>query len=73
MVESSKYPLFSIKDMDLELLEKVYLKDQKDFHGQAFEEQVLQTLSEDGKFRDIAFDQVYSESLEFLDSLRQFL
>lgn len=65
--------VFAIKRMNLDLLERLYDPDQKTFHRQAYEEQVTQTLSPNSKYKDVTFDQIYSESLEFLDRLKPFL
>lgn len=60
---------FKKKEMSLEYLKKLEDPSQKEFHGRNFQEQVLDTLSESSSFKSVTYDQVYSESLEFLDIL----
>jgi hypothetical protein len=60
---------FNKKSMDLKLLNKLYEDNVKIFHESMFDDQVLKTLQISSKYKDVTFDQVYSEVLEFLDEL----
>ena len=60
---------FEIKDMPLELLKNLDNGSQRDFHRRNFQEQVIDTLDRKNRYIDITFDQVYSETLEFLDKI----
>lgn len=60
---------FNKKSMDLQLLKKLYDENVKHFHELMFDDQVIITLHTSSTYKDVTFDQVYSESLEFLDKL----
>ena len=60
---------FSIKDMPIELLKTLEESSQREFHRRNFQEQVLDTLDRESKYVDVTFEQTYSETLEFLDTI----
>ena len=60
---------FKMKNMNLELLKELDSEQQRSFHRDAFEEQVLQTLPADSFFKDVTYDQTFSDTLELLDKL----
>jgi hypothetical protein len=61
---------FDIKDMPLDLLTQLGSSEQKAFHAMNFQQQVLDTLEVDSKFKSITYDQAYSDALEFLDKIQ---
>lgn len=60
---------FERKSMDLELLNQLFDDNVKYFHESMFSVQVLNTLPTTSIYKDVTYDQVYSESLELLDKL----
>jgi len=62
---------FAIKDMDMSLLKKIDTDAAKSYHANAFQEQVLDTLNADSIYKKVTFDQVYSETMLFLDLIVQ--
>lgn len=62
---------FAIKGMDMSLLKKIDTDAVKSYHANAFQEQVLDTLNADSIYKEVTFDQVYSEAMLFLDLIVQ--
>jgi predicted nucleotidyltransferase component of viral defense system len=61
---------FAVKNMPLDLLDPLGEVAQKAFHGSNFQQQVRDTLEVASRYKRVTYDQVYSDTIEFLDKIR---